>query len=45
MLEKGRTEKPFISDSRPKTWMTWVKLDCLKSSGELETRPSPRHNG
>jgi hypothetical protein len=20
------------------TWMTWVKLNCLKSSGELETR-------
>jgi hypothetical protein len=24
----------------PETWMIWVKLNCLKSSGELETRPS-----
>ena len=23
----------------PETWMIWVKLHCLKSSGELETSP------
>lgn len=28
-------------DAAPKTWMLRVKLDCLKSSGKLETRPSP----
>jgi len=25
--------------SRPETWMIWVKLNCLKSSGKLETIP------
>jgi len=25
---------------RPKAWMIWVKLDCLKSNGKLETEYS-----
>jgi hypothetical protein len=25
---------------RPKAWMTWVKLNCLKSNGKLETEYS-----
>ncbi len=37
MSAKGPTEKPFIRVGNPKTWMTWVKLNCFKSSGKLET--------
>jgi hypothetical protein len=29
-----------LSASCPKTWMTWIKLDCFKSSSKLETEPS-----
>ena len=39
MSEKGLTGKPFTRCRSPKTWMIWVKLNCLKSSGELETIP------
>ena len=39
MSEKGRNGKPFTVGRRPKTWMRWVKLNCFKSSGELETIP------
>jgi len=37
MSVKGRTEKPFIRVGIPKTWMIWVRLNCLKSSGQLVT--------
>ena len=37
MSEKGQTGKPFTRLGSPKTWVIGVKLNCLKSSGELET--------
>ena len=39
MSEKGRTGKPFTRMGSLKTWVIWVKLNCLKSSSELATSP------
>jgi hypothetical protein len=39
MSEKGQTVKPLNSVCRPKTWMIWLRLNCLKPSGEFVTRP------
>ena len=38
MSVKGRTVKSLSRVCSPKAWTVWIKLDCLKSSGELETR-------
>jgi hypothetical protein len=29
-----------LPERRPKAWMIWVRLNCLKSNGELETEYS-----
>jgi len=34
---KGVSRETVYRCRRPKAWMIWVKLDCLKSNGELET--------
>jgi hypothetical protein len=37
MSEKGANWEAVYQSVSPKTWMIWVKLNCLKSSGKLET--------
>ena len=37
---KGANWEAVYQSVSPKTWMIWVKLYCLKSSGKLETSPS-----
>ena len=36
MSEKELTGKPFTRELGSETWVIWVKLYCLKSSGKLE---------
>jgi len=37
MSERGANWEAVYQSVSPKTWMIWVKLNCLKSSGKLET--------
>ncbi len=37
---KGVNCETVYQRRNPESWMRWVKLNCLKSSGELETRSS-----
>ena len=37
---KGASRETVYRCRRPTAWMIWVKLDCLKSNGELETEYS-----
>ena len=37
---KGVDWETVYQSCDPKSWMRWVKLNCLKSSGKLETRSS-----
>jgi hypothetical protein len=36
-VSKGANWEAVYQSVCPKTWMIWIKLNCLKSSGELET--------
>lgn len=40
MSGKGTSRETVEAMLSSETWAVWVKLDCLKSSGELETVPS-----
>jgi hypothetical protein len=40
MSGKGQAAKTVVAMLSSETWMVWARLNCLKSSGELETGPS-----